>query len=284
MTNPDGHASPPTAMLDEDITNVQSIPLAQRYFDYQPGSYRPHSLMEDSQGEIRDAIWHIKARSHLTELHGWAYHDTFLRFLHTIGPKNAAKLKTLKFNGTVKIHSCELQCRKCPEDLVSSLRIYVPFIKELCTGVEKLVIYAEKDYIFASHPQVDPESLKDWEHALLPLLENEIRQISSLKVLEVYCERDNSQVAGFAIPTATFFRERTARRYREALEHHILERFEDRKLAQQIQMENARCGFCGEDHVWVDCHNLCNFCGRFGHFREACSAIPVTDWELTEPN
>jgi hypothetical protein len=30
------------------------------------------------------------------------------------------------------------------------------------------------------------------------------------------------------------------------------------------------CGFCGEQHIWEECYNLCNFCGGFGHFRKAC--------------
>ncbi|KAF4633911.1 hypothetical protein G7Y89_g4205 [Cudoniella acicularis] len=56
------------------------------------------------------------------KLRGWAYYDPFLRFLYTIGPANAAMLKSLIFSGTVKLHTCdEDHCKRCDLDLVPSL-------------------------------------------------------------------------------------------------------------------------------------------------------------------
>jgi hypothetical protein len=25
---------------------------------------------------------------------------------------------------------------------------------------------------------------------------------------------------------------------------------------------NLKCGFCGEEHIWPECYNLCAFCNR----------------------
>ena len=96
---------------------------------------------------------------------------------------------------------------------------------------------------------------------MIPLLENEIRTISTLKEFEIKGSIDLS----FAEPTITWLQERNKRRIREALKGE-----EDKNPAEVVRSADNHCGFCGEGHVWAECHNLCNFCGDYGHFRKSC--------------
>jgi hypothetical protein len=96
---------------------------------------------------------------------------------------------------------------------------------------------------------------------MLFFLENELRIIPTLKVLVVL---DGSDVqASFAKPTIAWLKERNIHRIREKLEEDAKKKLAELALGNQVQ-----CGFCGEEHVWANCHNLCNFCGHFGHFKE----------------
>jgi hypothetical protein len=56
--------------------------------------------------EINNAIPLIERCVRPENLPGYAYYDHFLRFLHFIGSKNAARIKTLEFSGTVNRHRC----------------------------------------------------------------------------------------------------------------------------------------------------------------------------------
>lgn len=83
----------------------------------------------------------------LTKLPGWIYYDRFLRFLHTIGPKNAVLIKSLTFRGTIQIHRCEYEMcgLRCEDDLLDSLQLYLSFIKMFCPELKKLTICADHD-------------------------------------------------------------------------------------------------------------------------------------------
>lgn len=83
---------------------------------------------------------------------GWLYFDKFLRFLHTIGVENSALIKRVKFTGIVKLHECPGLCYHrqdgCADDLLKSLRLYIPFILKFCTKLETLTIKIEEDRDF----------------------------------------------------------------------------------------------------------------------------------------
>ncbi|KAG4428289.1 hypothetical protein IFR05_016230 [Cadophora sp. M221] len=137
-----------------------------------------------------DGAWLHKVNSAIgkSQEPGWVAYDEFLRFLWTIGPKKAALLKSLKFQGMVKIHSCEgLYCNNCrAPGLLHSLRLYIPFILKLCPRVETLTLCAYKDATFSSNPQVLPAGRPTThDEALNQFLENDIRQIPNLKELNV---------------------------------------------------------------------------------------------------
>ncbi|KAF8850568.1 hypothetical protein BDZ45DRAFT_751570 [Acephala macrosclerotiorum] len=60
----------------------------------------------------------IRDREPETSLAGWVYYDHFLRFLWTIGPKNAALIKTLRFSGVIKFHTCDKDALHDPVILI----------------------------------------------------------------------------------------------------------------------------------------------------------------------
>ena len=106
--------------------------------------------------------------------------------------------------GTILIHSCSSDtCGErpwCDDDLVGSLRLYAPFIKRFCIGLEKLTIFAGKD-----RDHMQPLSSYTCEEALLGLLNNEIRQIDSPKEL-VVLDEDGERSLPVAKKTTTWFR------------------------------------------------------------------------------
>ncbi|ESZ92823.1 hypothetical protein SBOR_6792 [Sclerotinia borealis F-4128] len=81
------------------------------------------------------------------------YHDHFARFLHAIGSSKAAMIKTLYFNGIVKMHKCSVStsCKPpgrdwCEDDLVGKLQWYVPLINKFCIQLQMLVINVREDF------------------------------------------------------------------------------------------------------------------------------------------
>lgn len=81
--------------------------------------------------------------------------------------------------------------------------------------MEKLILHAEEDALVCDEGPVAPQDVEPATHAdaMIPLLENEIRTISTLKELEIKGSTDLS----FAEPTITWLQERNKRRIREAL-------------------------------------------------------------------
>lgn len=179
--------------------NTFSLPMTPKKCEYTPWSYRRIGTRETIHNPLSEKIdlWNAAVtRSTVTEgvnaipqgasiyeLPGWLYHDRFLRFLHTIGPKNVALIRTLKFKGTVLLHTCEGQegHEYCGDDLVVSLRLYMPIIKQLCSGLQVLILqYTVDDHSGQGDHRDDPKSVED---SLRPLLEEEIMQVRSLRSL-----------------------------------------------------------------------------------------------------
>ncbi|KAG0645690.1 hypothetical protein D0Z07_8632 [Hyphodiscus hymeniophilus] len=235
MGNPGWHSSPPTLL--EDGTRRLRGPA-----DMAPGTPR--------------------------SLEGWAYFDPFLRFLYAIGRKNASYIKNLTFVGDAKIHCClTCECKGCDDDLVGSVRVYIPFLIQLCTNLESLTLVVFEDITFKRKPHdlVDGRA-HNTEQAVLPLLE-EIRSIPSLKKLKVLLHAGSDVAdADFAAPTVQWLAERAVQKSRNARSAELKEQ------AALVAAANLHCGFCGEGHTWPECYNLCDFCGAFGHFRSSCEA------------
>ncbi|EPE33381.1 hypothetical protein GLAREA_06394 [Glarea lozoyensis ATCC 20868] len=113
--------------------------------EHRPSPVRPHG--ETWWKEVNAGIAQIQQRTPVTSLLGWIYYDPFPRFIHTIGPQNAAHIKSLTFSGVARIHDCSiLNCGpRCPQDLVRSLRLYTPFIQQFFKGLQTLTIYPLQD-------------------------------------------------------------------------------------------------------------------------------------------
>ncbi|KAH9207648.1 hypothetical protein DL95DRAFT_468500 [Leptodontidium sp. 2 PMI_412] len=199
----------------------------------------PHQPQVDGAwlSKVNSAIGQVKHQVVLKLLPGWVAYDDFLRFLWTIGPEKAALLKSLKFRGLVKIHSCGgAYCANCRETgLLDSLRLYIHFLLKLCPRVETLTIYPSEDTRFERNPQMLPAGHPTTrDEALIQLLENEIRQIPGLKELNELKEIYNSDDGQYseeplecAEATRAWLKERHIRNVRqyceEAMAKHISE-------------------------------------------------------------
>lgn len=131
------------------------------------------------------------------------------------------------------------------------------------------------------------------------LLQKELRHISTLKTLVVQEKKfvtdgssGNYEIvdADFATPAIEWFERRAKREYlaakamfnipTESLDEKQVGHNEvggDKDSIEEESTENTElagdkecCAFCREEHVWPDCHNLCAFCGGYGHWKLAC--------------
>jgi hypothetical protein len=155
----------------------------------------------------------------------------------------------------------------CDDDLVGSIRLHIPFIKWFCTGREKLTIIATTKQKIQSFARLsDPNGPQTCEEALAELLSNDLREIPSLKEPVVLDSSfANEPSIGHAEDAIQWFQKRSKQRAREATEMEWAKRSEGKG-----KEDEGPCGFYGDGHIWVHCHNLCNFYGHFGHFRKNC--------------
>lgn len=227
---------------------------------------------------VRKVIKQIQDQCHILSLDGWAYYSPFLRFLHSIGPRNASFLKSIELHGNVKDHVCSRDyCGfKCPHDLVHTLRLYCHVITAICPRLEKVVLCLGRP---------DGSNREIVKKALKPLLEEDLRQIPSLLQLEVL---DSDSTAGprlrFADPAVQWFCDK---RKQHALDTALTATnvdslrtiFGEEGCVGKTGSSNTpldsrqNCYFCKEDHSWVECTNLCPFCGEYGHMRKGCEAF-----------
>lgn len=213
------------------------------------------------------------------KLPGWIYYDSFLRFLHNIGPTNASYIKSLKFRGIAILHTCPADdnCEDCEQNLVSNLRVYIPFFKIFCPNLRKLFITVWPDIHQDAGQNGNPATS---EEAMLPLLENELRTITSLNGLIVEEIVDGDEDHEFLSKSAYWATETSQFIAKQSVERIKKERIEEgQRLKLQAEATEAAilkvvpklsCEFCGENHIWPECHNLCPVCGEFGHKRKTC--------------
>jgi len=253
---------------------IQSPPSLMARGVYRPNANKPENS-EDWKDQVDKIITQIENQVPLCALTGWAYYDPFLRFLYTIGSNNARHIKSLKFEGTIKLHLCSVDClgsEACDDDLVWSLQLYIPFIQKFCTAVEKLTLCVDEDVQLATNMHLYPPGHPlTYEEALLPLLCNGIREIESLKEIAIihggWSPEDNNIDLRVFKPAELWFQKRTRKRAYNAVKE-----LRSKLEAAEAAKNNTKptCEFCSEDHIWAKCHNLCNFCGEFGHLRRTC--------------
>lgn len=230
---------------------------------FQPPASKP-AVNADFPAKIARSILNIKKQITFNFLAGWIYNDRFLYWLHKIGPKKAALVKSLKFCGSVQRKVCrtgDKECQACGNDFVHHLLVYIPVIKSLCPGLENLSLSVWDQTVGDGQPPVASSMVQ----LMQPILEHQICDIKSLRKLEVTsyapsdpgAEVEEDPLKVCAANSIDWINNRTLHR-------------DQRKGAVQ----EWHCESCGENHIWADCHNLCNMCGEYGHFR--CSG---EDWE-----
>lgn len=170
-------------------------------------------------------------------------------------------------------HSCDnpvIDCQACGQDFLQDLLLFIPIMKKFCNGLECLSLLIE-DKTWAEDEGEDEEQDKDdgnnqsqngqknrlkskLKQHLRPVLENQVCDIGSLRELVVRV-KDDEAVTGVAVGFAN-----------NAIMW-IRSRWEQRRRLQRGAVQERYCDFCGEDHVWAVCHNLCRSCGKYGHLR-----------------
>ncbi|KUJ14235.1 uncharacterized protein LY89DRAFT_736283 [Mollisia scopiformis] len=238
------------------------------------GEHRPDPrkpLATHLTGAIARSMPKIHKRSHVKSLPGWIYYDSFLRFLWTITPRNTAMLRSLIFTGNVKIHHCDRSlcpAGGCEDSIIKSLRLYIPFFNTFCPNLKYLAIQAKEDVVQPGPPYpLRPGEPANRDEALQRFLD-ELRNIVSLQKLVVIDE--SQQPLQIAKSTMEWFNHRTNERARaEAADRQKL----IPSTKEKVKTLETTCKFCGGEHVWPDCWDLCNFCGVYGHYRSTCPEL-----------
>ncbi|KAF7950470.1 hypothetical protein EAE96_007754 [Botrytis aclada] len=132
--------------------------------------------LSDWNHEIDRGISQIQNPSTVDRMN-WLYYDPFLRFLHTIGLKNAALMKTLQFTGAARGTANPLLRRGIArpplDDIRLNLQIYVKFINQFCPGVQQITLNI--------HPGDGRDGTPEEEVSLL--LGDHIRELKSVNTL-----------------------------------------------------------------------------------------------------
>lgn len=132
-------------------------------------------------------------------------------------------------------------------DLIETLRLYIPIIKECCLGLERLSIIGIDDPFYEKDPFVlEAGWPRNSEDVLRPVLENELREIESLITLEVLGGGNGDQIVDYAQDTIDWIKERAQQKKRDA--------YRQRELLARIVQEvevSSHCGFCGEGHIFA---------------------------------
>lgn len=247
MANGSVEFSPPTLLPHGNIVHRPKTIL--------PWSYkRPEKI---SQGIVQ-----IQHQWPLPMLEGFIFYDPFLRYLHTIGPVHAAKLKHLEFEGVIRLHQCLEGSCDVDMCLMQALNVYVNFIASFCTSVEKVEVHTILDTHF---PEIEHgEMLHPWgpdtiEAVMVHVLELYVRRVPSLKVFVVFDSFGN------LVLDWSLGKDGVMQFVEDAIQGTVWEREKVKAMEKHVG-----CGFCGEDHETRECFNLCGFCGRFGHWKRSC--------------
>ena len=100
MLNTAWKSSPPSIDAQDEL--FRPNPCMPRINE----DYGPVVTKGDRESIIDLGVTEIKDQVSLESLGGCIYYDPFLRWLYTIGPKNAALHKSLTFSGVIQLHRC----------------------------------------------------------------------------------------------------------------------------------------------------------------------------------
>ena len=198
-----------------------------------------------------NAILQLSTRARLNQLEGWAFNDRFIRFLYIIGPQNAARLKHITFSSPLNFHSCEhMRCRSpCKPNLPILLRHYIAFLSILCLKLEKLTFNVYNDGYAVGPSNTSPEFDAAIQESLSPILEKELREIKSLKEVELHGDYDPTD-KDLVEETNRWLAERETCRIRALGALHV----ERAKSATKTEdMADSNCVSDSEDEMYFGC-------------------------------
>jgi hypothetical protein len=171
MNDPSIHNSPPTLLRTGEL--IRPNP-------------RKFHVDKSTKARVVQLVAQVARKQFLYRLNGNIYYDPFLRFTYAIGSPNTALIRKVSFSGHVKLHSRQDRDSWVPaaeDDLVNSLRLYIPFFVKFFSSLEHLTLYATGDNdVLYELPEGAPKTVKQ---AILPLLEGELRLIPILTTLRV---------------------------------------------------------------------------------------------------
>ncbi|KAF7854639.1 hypothetical protein EAF04_010447 [Stromatinia cepivora] len=198
MNNSTLGGSPPTWIGKESWYPPAEKPFTKDY-NRSTNSFRKR---------IRRGLTDIRKHVTIKNLAGWVFHDPFLRFLYTIGPRNAALIRTLKFSGEVRCHQCESGhfCENC---ILDSLRVYIPFINTFCPNVHKLILSIHGHHNKVEEAAIFNQKVPQFFGGDLRCLEN----VRDLVVIDIPPDSSNivqTAASRIAEPTINYFRRRYA--------------------------------------------------------------------------
>ncbi|KAF5867971.1 uncharacterized protein Bfra_007167 [Botrytis fragariae] len=189
-------------------------------------AYRPEpSKRGIDKGSITKAIRQIQSKVVVTSVPAWCYYDPFIRFLYHVRLRNSSFVKKLRLEGTIKAHECSRNtCRlQCDDDIITSIKCYTPFINTFCPWLHELTLEVDIDYWGALPTPASRQS--EFNGMFLQLLENEIRELKTVRVLHVVAAkppRDHYQKVdvGIARDTIQWFKERETARVDKQIEYY----------------------------------------------------------------
>ncbi|KAF7885612.1 uncharacterized protein EAF02_004121 [Botrytis sinoallii] len=184
-------------------------------------AYRPEPSKRGIDKEsISKAIQQLQGKSIVTSIPGWCNYDPFIRFLYHARIRNSTFIKKLQFEGTIKDHECNRNaCRlQCDDDFITSMKCYIPFINTFCPGLHELTLEVDVDHWGAASTPARRQV--EFNEIFSQLLENEIRELKTVRVLRVVAakpSRDHYPKADVSIArdTVQWFKERETARVQE---------------------------------------------------------------------
>lgn len=201
MNNGTQHGSPPT-WIGKGIWRPP--PRKPSFKD------RKHSATS-FYNRINRGITDIRKRVAIKNLAGWVFHDPFLRFLYTIGTENSALIRTLAFSGNVQCHRCE-RGHFCDDCIFESLRVYIPFINELCPSVHKLTLAVLGDVEDKENVIFDQKAVQFFKDI------RQLKYVTELVVIDrepVFMEQIPTTASILAEPTIKYFNDRVVKELTE---------------------------------------------------------------------
>ncbi|KAF7853955.1 hypothetical protein EAF04_010621 [Stromatinia cepivora] len=158
-----------TFNMANEPTEIAPSWIGKNWYRLEPSKV---GITEDSTSK---AIRQLRRKAIITAIPGWCYYDPLIRFLY----------HKLRFRGTIKLHQCgrNLCDLRCPDDLILSMKCYIPFINEFCTQLQELTLELQVDWHEGHDGTGIYECQKKFDRLFKKFLENEIRELKTVRVL-----------------------------------------------------------------------------------------------------